>query len=416
MSILDNKDSNSDRDVPRRLFTTLKQLLALEAITVPDVLAQASQLLAVAFQADKVDAFMHDAATASLFAMGVSETPMAERQRALGLDRLALANGGRVVEVFLGGGHYICCDVQADEVELLGMRVSLGIQSSLAVPLEVAGRRRGVLQVACCERDRFTLEDLGFLKVVSSWLGLTVHRVELIAESMRDAEHRGRQQAAEELLIVYAHDIRNHLMSISLRLTSLAHRAMRDIRQQDVSDIAKVRDIVRRLGEFAETQLSIERLRSGLFALSVVLVELGQLVRDTAELASAPDAPVQVLTPDFVEVEADPHAIRQALENVLSNARRFSPPGSPVVVSLKVESESTACISVRDFGPGIPADLVPRLFDRFVSGDRAGMGLGLYLARGLVEAHGGSLTVEHVIGSGACFCIRLPRQHRAPVQ
>lgn len=206
-----------------------------------------------------------------------------------------------------------------------------------------------------------------------------------------------------------AQSVRNHLMTVTLRLQVLAQRAIRDGRAQDVADVEKVRDNVRRLGQFAETQLSIERLKSGLFTLAPVAVDLAQLVHDTAELTNTQDAPTRVEGLPSLEVEADPQALRQALENLLANARKFSPPGSPVVIDVDVEDDRFARIRVRDFGPGVPSELLPRLFDRFVSGSASnGMGLGLYLSRGLVEAHGGTIGVEPVDGAGACFVIRLP--------
>lgn len=400
-----------DRDVPpdNRLFETLKRLLAINATTVRGTLEQVSQLVAEVLRAEKVDAFMLEVATDTLFAVGTSDTEMARYQRSIGLDRLPLANGGRAVEVFRTGQHYLCNDVKADEGEILGVRTVLGVQSSIGVPLDVAGRRRGVLSVASPQPGEFTIGDVQFLQAVAAWLGVTVHRAELVEDLTRSAEQRGRHQAAEELLVVYAHDIRNHLMTVTLRLQVLAQRAIHDGRTQDLADVEKVRDNVRRLGQFAETQLSIERLNSGLFTLAPVAVDLAQLVRETAELSSTQDAPTRVEGLPSLEVEADPQALRQALENLLANARKFSPPGSPVVIQVDAEDDRFARIRVRDFGPGVPSELLPRLFDRFVSGSAStGLGLGLYLSRGLVEAHGGTLGVEPVDGEGACFVIRLP--------
>jgi two-component system OmpR family sensor kinase len=172
-------------------------------------------------------------------------------------------------------------------------------------------------------------------------------------------------------------------------------RASRDGRTQDLAEVEKIRDNVRRLGRFAETQLDIGRLKIGLFVLSPEVVDLVALVR------------VEGMT--TLASEVDLQALRQALENLLANARKFSPPDAPVVIRVD-KDERLACIRVRDFGPGVPPELLPRLFDRFVSGSFAsGMGLGLYLARGPMEAHDGTLEVESVLGGpGACFCINLP--------
>lgn len=402
-------DAGAGAPAEARLFETLKRLLAVEATTVRGTMEQVSQLVAEVLGAEKVDAFLHEPTTDTLVAVGTSATEMGRQQRAIGLDRQPLANGGRAVEVYRNGGHYFCNDVQADDGELLGLRKGLGIQSTISVPLDVAGRRRGVLSVASDKPGRFTPADVAFMQAVSAWLGVAVHRAELVEELTRSAEQRGRHQAAEEMLTVYAHDIRNHLMTVSLRLQVLAQRASRDGRAQDVADVEKVRDNVRRLGQFAETQLDIGRLKSGLFMLAPEKIDLVALVQETAALVSAADGEVRVEGLRALEVEVDTQALRQALENLLANARKFSPPGAPVVIRVEVEDERFAYIRVRDFGPGVSPELLPRLFDRFVSGaSSSGIGLGLYLARGLVEAHGGTLEVEPVEGPGACFCIKLP--------
>jgi signal transduction histidine kinase len=402
-------DAGAGAPAEDRLFETLKRLLAFDATTVRGTMEQVSQLVAEVLGAEKVDAFLHESTTDTLVAVGTSDTEMGRLQRAIGLDRQPLANGGRAVEVYRKGGYYLCNDVQADDGELLGLRQGLGIQSTISVPLDVAGRRRGVLSVASDKPGRFTPADVAFMQAVAAWLGVAVHRAELVEELTRSAEQRGRHQAAEEMLTVYAHDIRNHLMTVSLRLQVLAQRASRDGRAQDLADVEKVRDNVRRLGQFAETQLDIGRLKSGLFMLAPEKVDLVALVQETAELVSAADGEVRVEGLRALEVEVDTQALRQALENLLANARKFSPPGAPVVIRVEAADERFACIRVRDFGPGVSPELLPRLFDRFVSGaSSSGIGLGLYLARGLVEAHGGTLEVEPVEGPGACFCIKLP--------
>lgn len=398
-----------------RLFETLKRLLAVDATTVRGTMEQVSQLVAEVLQAEKVDAFLHEAATETLVAVGTSDTQMGLRQRAIGLDRQPLANGGRAAQVFQEGNYYFCNDVRADELELLGLRQGLGIRSTINVPLDVAARRRGVLSCSSDRPGRFTPADLEFMQAVSAWLGVAVHRAELVEELTRSAEQRGRHQAAEEMLTIYAHDIRNHLMTVSLRLQVLAQRASRDGRAQDLADVEKVRDNVRRLGQFAESQLDIGRLKSGLFMLAPEAVDLVALLRETASLVSTTDGVVRVEGLKELAVEVDTQALRQAVENLLANARKFSPPGAPVVLRVEVEDERVACIRVRDFGPGVPPELLPRLFDRFVSGaSSSGMGLGLYLARGLVEAHDGTLEVEPVEGPGACFCIKLPLRRAWP--
>ncbi len=116
--------------------------------------------------------------------------------------------------------------------------------------------------------------------------------------------------------------------------------------------------------------------------------------------------------PDELRVEADPRRIRQLVENLVANALRHSPKEEQVEVELRSEKRDDgewATIEVMDQGPGIVPELMPRLFTRFSSGpDSSGLGLGLYLARGIAEAHGGTLTVTSTPGQGTSFCLSLP--------
>lgn len=117
-------------------------------------------------------------------------------------------------------------------------------------------------------------------------------------------------------------------------------------------------------------------------------------------------------------VRADPQYMRQILRNLLSNAFKYSPPGTPVLITAQVEAStpSEICICVKDSGPGIPPGEIPLLFERFVrlkrdlSGSVRGSGLGLYISRQLVEAMGGRIWVESsgIAGEGSRFCFTLP--------
>jgi signal transduction histidine kinase len=114
--------------------------------------------------------------------------------------------------------------------------------------------------------------------------------------------------------------------------------------------------------------------------------------------------------PDALVV-CDRERVLQVFDNVVGNAIKFSSPGDPV--RLAVESSPNECtFTVRDVGPGIPAQQLPLLFDRFWTSPRvtggSGTGLGLAIARGIVEAHGGRIWVESAPGEGTCFFFTLP--------
>lgn len=110
--------------------------------------------------------------------------------------------------------------------------------------------------------------------------------------------------------------------------------------------------------------------------------------------------------------QADLRRLRQVLANLIENAVKYSPGGGEIVVGVGRE-EDEASIVVRDQGVGIPAEALPRLFDRFYRvgatvGQAQGLGLGLYITHQLVRAHGGRITVESEVGHGSTFTVRLP--------
>lgn len=194
---LQGDEAPSRRD---RQLITLERLLALDAIELRPTLDHAAQALLGVLEADKVDIFLHDPAIHSLVALGVSDTPMGRRQQELGLDRMPVANGGRAVDVFETGQPHLSAHIDQDPAELRGVWVGLGARSQLAAPIDVLGRRRGVLSVLAAAPETYAEHDLAFVVAVARWIGMVVHRVELTEEVTRDAVQRGRREYAEELI------------------------------------------------------------------------------------------------------------------------------------------------------------------------------------------------------------------------
>ena len=160
------------------VLALLERLRELKRATLGEALQHATDVLVATFAADKVDAFLLDRQQSFLFAVGSSQTPMAERQRELGLDRLPLASGGRVAWVFREGRPYREGHVEGDQVELAGIRQGLGIRSTMAVPLEINDRVRGVLLVSSTKPEQFNTAQLQLLQFVSYWVGLVASEQE----------------------------------------------------------------------------------------------------------------------------------------------------------------------------------------------------------------------------------------------
>jgi two-component system, OmpR family, sensor kinase len=405
---------DAGENAPGRVLETLESLLTLPSAELASTLTHACDLVARALGADKVDAFLLDPGKNTLVAVGNSTQPLSALQRQLGLDMLPLANGGRVVHVFQTGATFVTGNLDRDQDELRGIREALKVRSALGVPLEVGGQRRGVLMVASQKPEAFAPVDVRYAEIVVRWVGMVAHRAELVEQIARNAREQGRQAAAEELVTVLAHDLRNLLAPISGRLVALQTRAQGQGRDEDIRDAELASKALRRLSALITNLLDNTRIDQGMFHLERRPLSLAALARDVGRLMTTNDRPVEVAAPEEVCVDADAERLRQCLENIVANAVQHSPRQVPVMISVRLqrtEDQLWAQVVVRDEGPGIPAELLPRLFERFASGHgSAGLGLGLYVARRIIEAHGGRLSAESSLGQGARFLIELPAQ------
>src|SRR5687768_10651184 len=257
-------------------------------------LEHVGNLIAGATGADKIDAFLYDHARDSLVALGTSTQPLSVLQRQLGLDVLQLSNGGRVVHVYKTGETFVTGQLQQDAEELKGIKEGLRIRSKVGVPLYIGGHRRGMMMVASLQPDFFTQDDVRFIEAVGRWVGILAHRAELAEQISRNALEQGRRAGAEELVTVLAHDLRNYLSPLHMRLELMRVRAQRDGREEDVRDAEIAASAVMRLGNLVSDILDVARIDQGVFSIEPSLLDLGELVRDTAAMLATPERPVSV--------------------------------------------------------------------------------------------------------------------------
>ena len=397
--------------VSQRQLDLLEALLRVPAGDLKSALTQVSDLLAEATGADKIDAFLYDATRDSLVAVGTSTQPLSALEKQLGLDVLPLSNGGCTVSVYKTGKTFVSGRLDEEESELPGIREALAVRSEIGVPLDVGGERRGMLMLASQKPDFFTADDVRFIESVSRWVGVVAHRAELAEEIAHNALEQGRRAAADELVTVLAHDLRNYLSPLQMRLETLAVRAKRGKRDEDMRDVEAASRSVRRLAGLVSDILDVARIDQGVFHMDPEAVDLGGLVQDTVTMLSTAERPVALRIQEGtrIVVSADPDRLRQCIENIMANAIQKSPAHAPVHVVV-TQKPSLAVVEVMDEGPGIPPEILPHVFERFVSGSQrqGGLGLGLYLAKRIAAVHGGDLTVESPPGKGARFTLSLP--------
>jgi signal transduction histidine kinase len=219
--------------------------------------------------------------------------------------------------------------------------------------------------------------------------------------------------AQQELISIVSHELRTPVAGVLGFLeTSLDHWDTMDDPQRR-SAVARAAANARRLQAMARDVLDTQTLETGQLVQVMGPVELVAEVRDAVEAQREVDRErsFEVEVPDeHLWVSADADRIQQVLANLLDNARKNAPVVAPIHVTLR-SVDGEAEVAVRDQGPGITDEARERIFDKFVRGrgeSVTGTGLGLYISRQIVQAHGGRIWVESEPGQGATFRFRIP--------
>ncbi len=229
----------------------------------------------------------------------------------------------------------------------------------------------------------------------------------------QDALHAARKavSARDELMGLVAHDLRNPLGAITMKATLLKRSADSDRARQHAESIENV---ARRMEYLIRTMLDVATLEAGKFTVNLGRCAIGDLLKQTEELFGALAASKQVrfehgTKEPGLTLLADRERVLQVLSNLVGNALKFTPPGGRVALSTERQG-AMVCFSVLDTGPGIAADSLPRVFERFwmATPGKKGTGLGLFIAKGIIDAHGGRIWVESELGQGTRFFFTLP--------
>jgi signal transduction histidine kinase len=226
--------------------------------------------------------------------------------------------------------------------------------------------------------------------------------------SMTARLEQNRRQR-RDLMADIAHELRTPLSVMQGRLEGM----LDGVYPRDERHLTQVLDDARLLARLVEDLRTLAHSESGTLRLETEQTELPVLIEESL-MSAKPDADARGVTlirdcpADLPLVEVDPLRIREVIANLVSNAVRYSPEGGIVRIAATAEA-SDIVIRVSDTGPGIPPEVLPHIFDRFYKGaGSTGSGLGLTIARSLVAAHGGTLTVESHPRAGTTFRVTLP--------
>ena len=236
------------------------------------------------------------------------------------------------------------------------------------------------------------------------------------AMALQSALDREREMtsAYRSFVSMVSHQFRTPLAIIDSSAQRLIRRGLQISEEEHAARITKIRNAITRLTRLVEGVLNAARLEAGQIAFNPARYDLAGLVSDVCERQRelSPHVEICLSAPDDpVEIVCDGILIEQVVGNLLSNAVKYSDSVATVEVRITVEDGAVQC-SVRDWGIGIPADEVSRIFDRFYRARTAtgiaGTGIGLNVARHIMQMHGGKIHVDSRVGEGSTFTIFMP--------
>ncbi len=282
------------------------------------------------------------------------------------------------------------------------------------VPILASERRVGTLLLLARERRRFSASEDRLLAAAGDQIGGAVERERLSREASEADILRRADKLKTTLLNAVSHDLRTPLASILASASSLRQRDVTWTDAEREEFLGAIVDEARRLDRLVGNLLDLSRIEAGVLRPEKSWYDAGALVDDVLGRLRTLTAGHRVdasIPEDLPPVPLDYVEIDQVLSNLVENAARHTPPGSDIDVAVRV-ADGSARFEVRDRGPGVRADVERDLFAPFRTaarqGERAGVGLGLAVAKRLVEAHGGRIWLEHPEGGGARFVFTLP--------
>lgn len=293
-----------------------------------------------------------------------------------------------------------------------------GIKSYAGVPIKVKNTIIGVLFVHSTKKRAFS-GKMRMLIAFANEAGIAIENARLYKDASTVGALREADRLKTELLANVSHDLRTPLTSIKgYSTTILRHYAK--LSDQEKRDFLKEIDLASdRLTELIENLLQLSKLEAGGFRMNREPVSIDNLIANSVEdiQQKAEGYRFAVKTPKSLPLlEADPRRIRQVIDNLLTNAVKYSPEGTEIAVVCLCDDQNLS-VQVKDQGVGIAANEIEKIFERFYQADSGtsshkagGVGLGLAICKGIIEAHKGRIWAQSELGKGSAFTFTLPLQ------
>jgi len=285
-----------------------------------------------------------------------------------------------------------------------------GVTSAMGVPLEIRGQTLGVLMFASSTPSRvYGQDDLRLAKALADRAAVAIENARLYRESVNATQLR------DHVLGIVAHDLRNPLSVILLQVDALKRVGPEPERRlQKPRDV--IHDAANRMSRLIQDLLDVALMESGQLTIQPARLSVRELIARAVDvqrpLASSSSLELRVdVDRDVPEIWGDRDRLLQVFENLIGNAIKFTERGGSVVIGA-ASRDREVIFWVADTGSGIAPDDVPRVFDRFWQATRPGRrgaGLGLPIAKGIIEAHGGRIWAESTLGEGTTLFFTIPK-------
>ena len=247
--------------------------------------------------------------------------------------------------------------------------------------------------------------------------GLEDLSAQLVAEQAFHSASDGALMTHKEFVAITSHDLRSNLAIVSVNAGLLRRHAEKHVpREEDEVCVRSIQRAVTQMDRLVSDLLDLARIEVGKLAVNPEVDDIVRVARESVEafrpLAHAKSISLRAILPEArLPARIDPPRIQQVLTNLLVNAIKFSPADGEVRVEAK-RNNRFVLVEVSDTGPGIPETQLRVIFERYAqlkSANGEGLGLGLYIARWIVDAHGGRIWARNNLGGGSTFGFCVPR-------